>query len=56
MKYPCELVNTETGEVYKTEDMSKYGKKNRNNKLAFQGSPWRWVVIGDEQTEMYGGK
>ena len=46
--YPCELVNTETGEVHKNEDMSKYGMKNRNNKLVFQGSSWRWRKVTNE--------
>lgn len=48
LMYSCELVNTETGEVHKNEDMSKYGMKNRNNKLVFQGSSWRWRVVGNE--------
>lgn len=55
MKYLCELVNTETGEVYKSEEMSGYGMKNRNNKLSFQDSSWRWRRVGDEQTTLFNG-
>lgn len=51
MKQTCELVDTETGEVNRKEDMSKYGMKNRNSKLVFQGSSWRWRKVTNEDAQ-----
>ena len=50
MKRLCELVNISTGQVNKTEKLSRYGMKHRNQHLARIDSPWRWREVGNEDS------